>query len=351
MCWDAGARPATRAVRRAGELALDGCAPVARLRGRGARAAAVQPAGRRRDDRRAIPARASPVSPARRARARPGLAGAGLRLSPSCGACSSRAPTPTAPCTPRPGSSSPASGRLATRSPTAPCSGGRRSITSRRALEPRRPSAWTPAVLAALRLGLFQLLFLGGIADHAAVDESVELVKRSSRGGAGLVNAVLRRAAREGAGCSLAELHDRHRRRRRRSCTRSRSGWPSCGGPSSGAERGPRAAAPPSTSRAESALRVNTLVSDPATRCRRELPVASRPAPWHARGAGPRGRRSMLTAPPLCARGAIMPQSRASMLVARALGPAARGAGAGSVRRSGGQDDASGRADGRPRAS
>ena len=32
-----------------------------------------------------------------------------------------------------------------------------------------------PPVLAALRLGLFQLLFLGGVAEHAAVNESVEL--------------------------------------------------------------------------------------------------------------------------------------------------------------------------------
>jgi len=55
-----------------------------------------------------------------------------------------------------------------------------------------------PAVLAALRLGLLQILFLDGIADHAAVHESVELCKQHSRHGAGLVNAVLRRATREG---------------------------------------------------------------------------------------------------------------------------------------------------------
>jgi len=53
-----------------------------------------------------------------------------------------------------------------------------------------------PPVLAALRLGLFQLLFLDGVPDHAAVAESVELAKETR--GAGLVNAVLRRAAREG---------------------------------------------------------------------------------------------------------------------------------------------------------
>ena len=54
-----------------------------------------------------------------------------------------------------------------------------------------------PAVLAALRLGIFQLAYLDRVPAHAAVGESVELAKRESRGGAGLVNAVLRRAARE----------------------------------------------------------------------------------------------------------------------------------------------------------
>ena len=48
----------------------------------------------------------------------------------------------------------------------------------------------------ALRLGLLQLLFLDGVADHAAVSESVELAK--GRGGDRLTNAVLRRAQREG---------------------------------------------------------------------------------------------------------------------------------------------------------
>jgi 16S rRNA (cytosine967-C5)-methyltransferase len=53
-----------------------------------------------------------------------------------------------------------------------------------------------PPVRAALHLGLAQILFLDGIPDHAAVSETVELAKRSR--GAGLVNAVLRRATREG---------------------------------------------------------------------------------------------------------------------------------------------------------
>ena len=62
-------------------------------------------------------------------------------------------------------------------------------------------------VLAALRLGLYELLYLGGAPDHAVVADAVELAKAGARGGHGLVNAVLRRAAREGA-ARLAELDD-----------------------------------------------------------------------------------------------------------------------------------------------
>jgi len=55
-----------------------------------------------------------------------------------------------------------------------------------------------PPVLAALRLGLYELLFADATPDHAAVDQAVELVKGAGVGhAAGLVNAVLRRAARE----------------------------------------------------------------------------------------------------------------------------------------------------------
>src|SRR4051794_32359612 len=54
-------------------------------------------------------------------------------------------------------------------------------------------------LLAALRIGALQLLYLDGAPDHAAVTESVELAKRDRPKGAGFVNAVLRRTAREGA--------------------------------------------------------------------------------------------------------------------------------------------------------
>jgi len=65
----------------------------------------------------------------------------------------------------------------------------------------KRPNArLDPEVLIALRLGVFQLRFLDRIPDHAAIDESVELTKKSGhRFAAGMVNAVLRNAARRGA--------------------------------------------------------------------------------------------------------------------------------------------------------
>ena len=57
-----------------------------------------------------------------------------------------------------------------------------------------------PPVLAGLRLGLYEMLFADATPDHAAVDQAVELVKRAGAAhAAGLVNAVLRRVARERA--------------------------------------------------------------------------------------------------------------------------------------------------------
>ncbi len=54
-----------------------------------------------------------------------------------------------------------------------------------------------PELLALLELGLYQILFADRIPDHAAIHESVEIAKSSCREASGLVNAVLRRAARE----------------------------------------------------------------------------------------------------------------------------------------------------------
>ena len=65
-------------------------------------------------------------------------------------------------------------------------------------LADRSPSMLDPPVIAALRLGLYELLFADGTPDHAAVDQAVELVKGAGAAHAsGLVNAVLRRATRE----------------------------------------------------------------------------------------------------------------------------------------------------------
>lgn len=55
-----------------------------------------------------------------------------------------------------------------------------------------------PEVLTALRLGAYQILFLDRIPTHAAVNESVELVKQArKRSAAGMVNAVLRKIDRQ----------------------------------------------------------------------------------------------------------------------------------------------------------
>src|SRR6266853_5960845 len=56
------------------------------------------------------------------------------------------------------------------------------------------PARWDVEVLMALRLGTYQILFLDRVPRHAAVNESVELVKSAhKRSAAGLVNAVLRK--------------------------------------------------------------------------------------------------------------------------------------------------------------
>ena len=53
-------------------------------------------------------------------------------------------------------------------------------------------------VLLALRMGVYQLRFLDRIPAHAAVSESVELVKSSGfRSAAGFANAVLRKVGRD----------------------------------------------------------------------------------------------------------------------------------------------------------
>src|SRR5216683_4020243 len=62
-------------------------------------------------------------------------------------------------------------------------------------------------VLAALRLGVYQLQFLSRVPAHAAIFESVELVKAArKRSAASFVNAILRKIAKAGAEDVLAKI-------------------------------------------------------------------------------------------------------------------------------------------------
>jgi 16S rRNA (cytosine967-C5)-methyltransferase len=135
-------------------------------------------------------------------------------------------------------------------------------------------------VVAALRLGLFELLFSQG-ADHAAVDGAVELAKggmkrggpRRAAGAGGLVNAVLRRAVRE-RDAVLSSLTDETAANA--AIAHSIPGWLA---EMWWAELGPEDARsllralndPP-----ETAMRVNTLKADPAE-LREELEAAGEP--------------------------------------------------------------------------
>jgi 16S rRNA (cytosine967-C5)-methyltransferase len=78
-----------------------------------------------------------------------------------------------------------------------------------RHMERRRCEQLDLEVLLALRLGLYQLRYLDRVPQHAAINESVELVKRARKSSAaGMVNAVLRRVAAEAriAGAELEKL-------------------------------------------------------------------------------------------------------------------------------------------------
>jgi len=162
-----------------------------------------------------------------------------------------------------------------------------------------------PEVWTALALGLYQLLFLEGVASHAAVAEAVELAKPNP--GHRLVNAVLRRTLREGvelpgdetpAGAAVRHSHPEWL---------VAMWWDMLG-----AEETRRLLARDNEP-AELALRVNTLVSDGAAvpgRADAELPEARIvEGPFDA------------FASPLWKEGAFMPQSRGSMHVARFLDP------------------------------
>jgi 16S rRNA (cytosine967-C5)-methyltransferase len=183
------------------------------------------------------------------------------------------------------------------------------------ALAERRLSKLDAPVVAALRLGLFQLLYLDSVPAHAAVDEAVELAKTHGRGG-GLVNAVLRRATREAAGL-LAKLDDATPEAaavlHSHPAWLARMWWDELGADEA------RALMCANNEPSELALRANTLVMGRDELAAR-LPIATSPAP-----ALPEG---LIAAEPFDAHasdlwreGAFTPHSRASMLVARVVDP------------------------------
>jgi 16S rRNA (cytosine967-C5)-methyltransferase len=173
-----------------------------------------------------------------------------------------------------------------------------------------------PLVLAALRLGLYQLAYADRVPAHAAVGESVELVKRESPGGAKLVNAVLRRGAREAAGlvAALGEATPAEAALRHSHPEWVAELWWEALGPDDA-----RALMAAGNEPAEAALRVNTLRADPAELAAR-LPVASHPAPGLPEGLVLDGPFDAFASPEW-KQGAFMPQSRAAMAVARLLAP------------------------------
>jgi 16S rRNA (cytosine967-C5)-methyltransferase len=173
-----------------------------------------------------------------------------------------------------------------------------------------------PLVLAALRLGVYQLAFADRIPAHAAVGETVELVKRGSPGGAGLVNAVLRRGARE-APALLAALGDATP-----AAAALRHSYPEWVAELWWETLGPEEALAlmaAGNEPAEAALRVNTLRVDVAGLAAR-LPVPAHPAPGIPEGLVLEAPFDAFAAPEWEA-GEFMPQSRAAMAVARLLAP------------------------------
>ncbi|HEY7075586.1 MAG TPA: 16S rRNA (cytosine(967)-C(5))-methyltransferase RsmB [Solirubrobacteraceae bacterium] len=183
-------------------------------------------------------------------------------------------------------------------------------------LSRRPPERLDAPVKATLRLGLFQLVFLDRVPAHAAVTEAVELAKRDAPRAAGLVNAVLRRAARE-ARALVAALPDRTPEEAALRHSHPRwvaELWFEALGPEQA-----RAALAADNEPAESVLRANTLRTDPAALAAR-LPVPSRP--------DERLPEALVLDGPLDAFGTpefddglFMPQSRAAIAVGRLLAP------------------------------
>jgi 16S rRNA (cytosine967-C5)-methyltransferase len=185
------------------------------------------------------------------------------------------------------------------------------------ALAERPTARLDPPVLAALRLGLYELLYLGGSPDYAVVGDAVELAKAHGRAGHGLVNAVLRRAAREGPAKLLGVLTDATPEQAAIKHSHpvwiARLWWQSLG------PDGARALMAADNEPGEVALRANTLRVDTSTLAG-ELPVRTHPDP-HIPEALVLEEPFDLHGSPLWKAGAFLAQSRAAMLVGRVLAP------------------------------
>ncbi|HEV7529485.1 MAG TPA: 16S rRNA (cytosine(967)-C(5))-methyltransferase RsmB [Solirubrobacteraceae bacterium] len=187
-------------------------------------------------------------------------------------------------------------------------------------LAERPPQRLDPPVLAALRLGLYELLYLSGSPDRAVVADAVELAKTQGRGGHGLVNAVLRRAGREGADALLGALGDTTPERAAVKHSHpewiARLWWERLGAD------GARALMAYDNEPGEVALRANTLVTDAATLA---SDLHATAVPTHLDPGLPEA--VVLDGPldvhdsPLWKAGAFHAQSRAAMHVARVLDP------------------------------
>jgi 16S rRNA (cytosine967-C5)-methyltransferase len=195
-------------------------------------------------------------------------------------------------------------------------------------------------IVAALRLGLYELLFTGGAPDRAVVADAVELAKAGH--GHTLVNAVLRRATREGAAL-LAELDDATPEGAALKHSHpewiARLWWEELGADEA------RALMAFDNEPAELALRVNTLVARPAD-VAAQLAAGVAPVEGELAGVPPTGATPTGVLPvgvhgdpaipealvlegpwdvhgsPQWHAGAVLAQSRGAMLPARVLAPA-----------------------------
>ena len=174
-------------------------------------------------------------------------------------------------------------------------------------------------LLAALRLGLYELCYLDGAPAYATVGDAVELARGDAPAGAGLVNAVLRRAAREGAATLLEGLQDTTPQQA--ALKHSHPEWVAELWFQTLGPEDARALMAFDNEPGEVALRVNTLLADTdVDTLARELPVRSHRDP-EIPEALVLEQALDLHSSPLWRAGALMAQSRAAMLVSRTLEP------------------------------